>query len=199
MLPRNTGWRPALWCLCPCINGSGFVAWFSCMFLLRGPASAFRFCQHWPCSPAFPCGAAGAGAASLASGSLSQSSLRMYVSPSCSLPRLCSPGCVRAEGRGGGSARAPPARAGALLHSGRVPGPHLLLCPQGCRSPSGSRPRCPLWSRCSMRVAGCEGTQRGQSGGQGFGEAEPSAPRLSPRLGGKLWGPGHVIFLSQSK
>lgn len=77
------------------------------------------------------------------------------------------PGVREGRGQRGGSARAPPACAGALLHSGRVLGPHLLLCPQGCRSPSGSRPRCPLWSRCSVRVAGCEGTQRGQSGGQG--------------------------------
>lgn len=54
VLPRNAGWRPALWCLCPCINGSGFVAWFSCMFLLRGPASAFRFCKHRPRSRPAP-------------------------------------------------------------------------------------------------------------------------------------------------
>lgn len=41
------------------------------------------------------------GAPSPASGSLSQSSLRMYMSPSCSPPQLRAQGCVRAEGRGG--------------------------------------------------------------------------------------------------
>lgn len=45
VLPRNAGWRPALWCLCPCINGSGFVAWFSCMFLFKRPSFGFPLLQ----------------------------------------------------------------------------------------------------------------------------------------------------------
>ncbi|XP_067168081.1 signal transducer and activator of transcription 5B isoform X1 [Apteryx mantelli] len=52
VLSRNAGWRLALWCLCPCIKGSGFVAWFSCMFLLRGPASALLLRARLPAPPA---------------------------------------------------------------------------------------------------------------------------------------------------
>lgn len=42
-------------------------------------------------------------------------------------------------------------------------------------------PRCPLWSRGRVRVSGCEGTQRGQQGGQGgLGKRSPLPLPASP-------------------
>lgn len=67
----------------------------------KRPSFGFPLLPALALQPPSPRGAAGAGATSPASGSLSQSSLRMYMSPSCSPPRLRSQGCVRAEGRGG--------------------------------------------------------------------------------------------------
>lgn len=192
MLPRNTGWRPALWCLCPCINGSGFVAWFSCMFLLRGPASAFRFCQHCPAAPDPPVGLLGA--PSPASGSLLQSSLRMYMSPSCCPPRLRSQGCVRAEGRGG------------VLPG--LPLPCWCSAPQWqgpCASSSPLPPRmqellrlpasvCPLEPVQCEGGRVCKGTQRGQWGGQGVWGSGALCPLLLPSPGRETLGSWPCYF-----
>lgn len=186
VLPRNAGWRPALWCLCLCINGSGFVAWFSCMFLLRGPASAFRFCKHRPRSPPLPAeGLLGAGAGSPASGLLSQSSLRTYVSPSCSTPWLCSQG-VRGRTRlqrgaewgvGRGS---PLARAGAPLHGGGGP----LLDLVSSSGPPGMREPLRLPASVSPARAGAargrQGARAPSEGGRAvravWGERSPLPP-----------------------
>lgn len=152
VLPRNAGWRPALWCLCPCINGSGFVAWFSCMFLFKRPSFGFPLLQapaaEPPRSPPRGCWGWGPGgipglafAFTVVTKNVRVAFLFYPVAPS--------PGGALASralvwGRRGGSAGV-----------GSPPVPCLLLwSPQppqkdaGAPSPPGLA--IPIWSRCSV-------------------------------------------------
>lgn len=169
--------------------------------LLQAPA---------PQPPLLPVkGLLGAGAGGPASGLLSQSSLRMYVSPSCSTPWLRSQGvCGRTRlWHGvGGQPGLPP---GPCWHS--APQQQGLL-PDLVSSSGPLRMRDPLWLLASVSPAragatrGRQGTRAPSEGGQAvwvvWGERSllPPHPPASPlALAKKFWGPGHVIFLSQSK
>ncbi|KAI1230293.1 hypothetical protein IHE44_0010259 [Lamprotornis superbus] len=186
-VPGDSGWAlPPGFALCP--ETQAGVQLFEAQLRLSASAST------GPAAPIPPWGCRGRGRQPGLRFAFAVVTKNVHVAFLFS-PAAPFPGVHEGRGQRRGSARAPLACAGALLHSGRVPGSHLLLCPQGCRSPSGV----PSGAGAARGWQGARAPSEGSRVGRGFGEAKPSAPCLSPCLGGKLWGPGHVIFLSQSK
>lgn len=204
VLPRNAGWRPALWCLCPCINSSGFVAWFSCMFLLRGPASAFRFCKHRPQSrPAPRRGAAWGGGRVSGLGFAFAVVTKNVRVAFLFYPVAPVPGAAWAHwalmqsGRGVGWG-SPPARAGALLHSGGVSSRTSSppRAPQGCGSLFSSWPRHPPPERVQCEGGRARGRPARAAGryGRFGGSGALCPPRLSPCPGQEALGSWPCYF-----